>query len=41
MSESTEMYLVTIGHLLESGYEEPLPLSLLAKQLEHQLRLGQ
>ncbi|KAA3648443.1 MAG: metal-dependent transcriptional regulator [Chloroflexi bacterium] len=33
MSESTEMYLVTIGQLLESGHQEPLPLSLLAEEL--------
>ena len=33
MSESTEMYLVTIGQLLEGGFVEPLPLSLLAEEL--------
>jgi len=34
MSESTEMYLVTIGQLLESGHQEPLPLPLLAEELD-------
>jgi DtxR family Mn-dependent transcriptional regulator len=34
MSESEEMYLVTIAQLVEGGVEEPVPLSPLAEELE-------
>jgi DtxR family Mn-dependent transcriptional regulator len=33
ISESQEMYLVTIASLLEEGFEEPIPLSQLAEKL--------
>jgi DtxR family Mn-dependent transcriptional regulator len=33
MSESEEMYLVTMARLAEHGVEEPIPLSLLAEEL--------
>jgi DtxR family Mn-dependent transcriptional regulator len=33
MSESEEMYLVTLARLIEGGAEEPVPVSLLAQEL--------
>lgn len=36
MSESEEMYLVTIAQLLEIGHEEPIPLTQLAEALQVQ-----
>jgi len=36
MSESEEMYLITIARLVEQGLEEPVPISLLAAELSIQ-----
>jgi len=36
MSESEEMYLITIARLVEGGLEEPVPISLLAAELSIQ-----
>ncbi len=36
LSESEQMYLVTLAHLLESGHREPVPLTMLAEALEVQ-----
>jgi DtxR family Mn-dependent transcriptional regulator len=36
MSESEEMYLVTVARLIETGFPEPIPLSRLAEELSIQ-----